>query len=754
MFDAKCIRLFIALFFQALLESVSSDFEQQKDIFERDQNFRSLISEAQSEADALRSESVEIHILGLEHMCMNVLSEACKDLKKLMKKAELPVKHVLPSEELCVPETFNCCKKLKEKLEETLEQLRNQVRLDMLKTKIGLLEEKVRAAEDEAEKVYEKANVTCEDLMNALELLGSSKDDMDTLAKSCEELNEISEELSTASDDESECIRKIGERFDRLQEMLIEDLNVLKSFDMIAVQVDKKLTDLENSCSEIERAETSDVAIEDLMKENEAIRRPLKQLDKLRAKLSSLQQPSLVLDSLNIRYLELNKKLTDLRDEIEHRAEEDSTEKVLRELLKSFEDALLDADEQLATLELIPEAVTSFKGEVLPTVLEKCSRFYEQKITLEEDRFADLYKYADQLKESCKSLSARVDEKLDEAKRREHLINSVRQAFERTRERLTLLNLRYKNLQSLAVASEDLMELKELLVGMPYEEISKFSDLKERYLFEKEASQLKAEIRRLQAPLEAQIARIKDLLHDVQTAESMLSDIEDRVPTLLDSKPNIGKDEELLMITELIEELRRLKMKLESLHAISQTPAELVSHEPFDENNFARIATLLEKLDALKRMVMEQIKLLSLEPILDSITEAVQNHAYDLEQHPARTVDEHKITLQDLETKKYQLEDLVEQIPLEDAGNELRERSAWQLGQINGLLQQLAEVVGERLAVLAAFTALGNEVKAQLESLKVLGSVVPSEATVPKLDERLQNIEVSVVIKLKLKTGF
>ncbi|VDK80099.1 unnamed protein product, partial [Gongylonema pulchrum] len=325
-----------------------------------------------------------------------------------------------------------------------------------------------------------------------------------------------------------------------------------------------------------------------------------------------------------------------------------------------------------------------------------------------------------------------------QAKEQEQLRDGVEQKLDEISKRCDdLQSNRYIAAQELVIATEDVACLRSLLEQIPMVQIESITQRQAKEQLAKRADTVKNQIRNLLIPLEKDVRKEQELMRDLHEMLSTLTAIGDDVIAI---DPNVEPSEKLENIGELAENLRQLKGKAEKLEEKLRIAEGLVKRAPVTDDLSARVTQLQNALADKSQLLTMRIKLQAIAPEISLITESIQNRVNEIEQSPVQTVAEQNATLSELEAKKRQLVSLVENIPPGDEGNEMRERSNWQLSQLNDLLARLAAAVGEKLAALAAFNATKDEVEAQIASLPIVADDQIATATVHGLDNRLQDL--------------
>lgn len=237
--------------------------------------------------------------------------------------------------------------------------------------------------------------------------------------------------------------------------------------------------------------------------------------------------------------------------------------------------------------------------------------------------------------------------------------------------------------------------------------------------------------------LEKEVSEEVELASDLHDLLSKLNAYSDKVSAIDTYDTNQLED-----IFELTETLRQLKPTISNVEKRLETvSSDMIKHVPTSENLSAYLDELQNLVNTKNAELNDHIKIQELSPEFDCMKEAIENQANKLENQSIYSIDELNVILLDLETKKHQLEDIIEKIPEGDEALALREQSSLQLGFLNDLLKCLAAKVGNKLAALTRFNAAKDEIDAQLCSIDYNIEDMHSDS-VPLIDENLNHIQV------------
>ncbi|KHN71284.1 Nuclear anchorage protein 1, partial [Toxocara canis] len=426
--------------------------------------------------------------------------------------------------------------------------------------------------------------------------------------------------------------------------------------------------------------------------------------------LCPLIEPVSRVDALSNRQCELNDRLKAFRDDVIRLKDERDAESSLADAVQNAQQALADAERGLEQTQPSTDSIEAFKQGPLRTAAEKYAYLDEIVTQVDTPKIKQLYADKDMLKERLDNVNKRTDEKMQNAQEQDKLVSSLNRKLDDIRQQSDTLSEKYANPQELPIAAEDVGRLQVLL---------------EQGLLH---------------PLEKDVTKEQELVGDLNNTLAELSSIGSYVVSIDSS---VEPTEQLAEVAQFSENLRQLKSKVEKVEEKLKAPERLVRHAPLGEDLSARVTQLQDSLEQKKRELSDRAKLRTLAPEVALITECVQRRLNEIERSPLRSLDDQNTTVQELEAKKQQLESLIESIPAGVEGDDLRERSSWQLGQLNELLKRLSAAVGDKLAALAAFNATKDEVQAQLSSLDTR-EVRHDAESVQAVNDRIEELNVSL----------
>uniref|UniRef100_A0A183VG65 KASH domain-containing protein n=1 Tax=Toxocara canis TaxID=6265 RepID=A0A183VG65_TOXCA len=659
-------------------------------------------------------------------------------LNELQLKQEEPVRLVFHPEALRVECLVSQLGNVEQLLSEKQEHLAAQLALVALMSTIAKEAAPLRDAIENARRAEDDAHADTNELQRALDELKHTRPHLNALRAAYDQIEQSpdTDALRTQTLDEQ---TKLGESYEAVERALEDRLDNLKRFNEDAADVEKRLLQLDDSVREQGAASAeADLSLIDAIIEHcNDLRPALDQLADSVQSLCPLIEPVSRVDALSNRQCELNDRLKAFRDDVIRLKDERDAESSLADAVQNAQQALADAERGLEQTQPSTDSIEAFKQGPLRTAAEKYAYLDEIVTQVDTPKIKQLYADKDMLKERLDNVNKRTDEKMQNAQEQDKLVSSLNRKLDDIRQQSDTLSEKYANPQELPIAAEDVGRLQVLLEQVPMkaetesiwekqlqEQINKRIDLLKssikasepdgfEYLLKFMSSQLLL-FQGLLHPLEKDVTKEQELVGDLNNTLAELSSIGSYVVSIDSS---VEPTEQLAEVAQFSENLRQLKSKVEKVEEKLKAPERLVRHAPLGEDLSARVTQLQDSLEQKKRELSDRAKLRTLAPEVALITECVQRRLNEIERSPLRSLDDQNTTVQELEAKKQQLESLIESIPAGVEGDDLRERSSWQLGQLNELLKRLSAAVGDKLAALAAFNATKDEVQAQLSSL-------------------------------------
>lgn len=682
----------------------------------------------------------ETEIPRLEEL-KNELEEVSDIVEELKEKESKQTKLVLHSDELSISSVDDQYEKLNQLLNETEEQLLNQVASISLQSTIDDEAKKLYDMVDEAYKVENDVNATASDLRKAIDDLKNGRSHLAALQDVCDKLEGMPDmdSLYAKAFDE---MSTLNEQYDNVERNLEDRLAMLNEFNEIADSVSKQLMDLEDNVHKLEVPSAScelSVANKGINDVNE-LQESLEKLSELKEQLTPLLKPASTVEEFDNRLSDVNKIFQQWHDDIVKKKQEVEAENNLSNLINDFEETLVNAEKDFEKLDGTMNALKNFKDMTLPMVVEKSDRIRDLILPVKTENIEELYHSVDMLTDRYNNLSTRVNDKLNHAKEEENRFNDVQQELNDSEQKANDFANKYATPQDLLIAMEDVNELRSILDQIPS---SKMEDITEDELREnllEKADAVENKIKNLLVPLEKDIEKEQELMQDLHEILTTLTAIGDDIIAIDPiSEPS---SQQLESIGQLAENLRELKGKVEKLEEKLQcSEGGMVKRALVTDDLFGRVVQLQDALDDKKEKLADRAKLYDIASEINLVNESVQNYLNEMEQIPMQTVEEQNVALNKLEEMKHQLESLLENIPQSDEGNELLEKGNMLLGQLNDVVKGLTDAVGEKKH--ATFNEIKDEIETQLSSLQAIPISISDEITPSELDNQLDDINVS-----------
>uniref|UniRef100_A0A183U0G5 Dynactin subunit 2 n=2 Tax=Toxocara canis TaxID=6265 RepID=A0A183U0G5_TOXCA len=675
-------------------------------------------------------------------------------LNELQRRREEPIRLVFHPEALEVGSLVGQLENVGRLLNEREERLAAQLAVVALTSTVAKEVAQLRDAIMNAQKAEDDSHADMNELQRAVDELKHARTHLDALKDAYNRIEQSpdTEALRVQMLDEQ---TTLGENYDAVERALEDRLDNLKRFNEDAADVEKRLSQLDESVREqgAASAEADLSLIDAIIERCNDVRPALDQLADSVQSLCPLVEPASRVDAFSSHQRELGDKLKILRDGVVRIKEECEAVNMLATALADLERVLTDAERGLEQTEGSVSALELFCEIPLRTVADKIALVDEMRSDVVTPKIEQLHQDKQALRERYIRLTERADEKLKGAKQQDELIADIETRLNSIRKEADVLCTKYVHPQDLSTAVEDANRLEALLEQLPEPSlIYHVADLERQEQLAKLLDTIQLSLKGLSVPLEEDVMKEQELLRDVRNTFAELTSLGDDVVAI---DPESEPTEQLGNVAYLGDSLRRLKANIEKLETRLQSGEGLVKRTSLSEDLSARVAQLQDALENKKQQLTDRAKLHTLAPEIALITESVQGRLNEIEQSPLQSIDEQSATLQDLESKKQQLENLIESIPVGSEGDELRERSFWQLGQLNEMLKRLAAAVGDKLAALAAFNATKDEVQAQLSLIGTPSQVRLDTDSTQAISERINelNDKLSCVDKLISKLG-
>lgn len=232
-------------------------------------------------------------------------------------------------------------------------------------------------------------------------------------------------------------------------------------------------------------------------------------------------------------------------------------------------------------------------------------------------------------------------------------------------------------------------------------------------------------------------------MSDEEKAREKEDEVKNRLLAIADGLNKIDPDnaETAKQQVATIEvELQKLAGVADACRDFATSPSPIVSHDDLDKSLPEQLQKLQKECDEKKRDVEQAAQLKAVAPEILLISESLQQQPEEIPQN----LNEQQSVLEDLETKKQRLENLIQTIPDGDATEELRQKSQWDLSRLKDLLKRLGDSVGDKLAALAAFNAARKDAEDQLLIITSPVSEEKAPEDLKKDEDSLQRLQQNI----------
>lgn len=218
--------------------------------------------------------------------------------------------------------------------------------------------------------------------------------------------------------------------------------------------------------------------------------------------------------------------------------------------------------------------------------------------------------------------------------------------------------------------------------------------------------------------------------------KQILADLQ-QATTALSAQDGAAAEVQIPVIETLKAQLGELKHLADQHQSALDARSPIVSSDDIAFDLPATADALLTAADLKLKELNESARVNTIAPEIQLITQA-------LEQQPAEVpsnLNEQQAALEDLSLQKTRLEALMKEIPETEQGEELRQKSEYNLDRLKDLLRQLGEKVGDKLSALAAFNTARKDAEDQL--LVVTSrpeSDAPAEQVIDQLKKDEENL--------------
>ncbi|KAK6011730.1 putative DNA-directed RNA polymerase, omega subunit [Ostertagia ostertagi] len=256
-------------------------------------------------------------------------------------------------------------------------------------------------------------------------------------------------------------------------------------------------------------------------------------------------------------------------------------------------------------------------------------------------------------------------------------------------------------------------------------------------------NQLARDVNNIKEQVKGQLATLRKALPDEMKARQQQDELKDRLSSIADALTRV--DPENLesakqQMASIDTELQKLSGVADAYQQFATSPSSVVSHDDLDKTLPEQVQKLKKECDEKKKDIEQIAQLKSVAPEILLISESLQQQPEEI----PHNLNDQQSVLEELETKKQRLENLIQTIPVGEATEELRQRSAWDLSRLKDLLKRLGDSVGDKLAALAAFNVARKDAEDQLLMITSPESDDRTPDDLKKDEESLQRLQQSI----------
>ncbi|KAJ1374423.1 CAMSAP CH domain [Parelaphostrongylus tenuis] len=414
-------------------------------------------------------------------------------------------------------------------------------------------------------------------------------------------------------------------------------------------------------------------------------------------------------------------------DDLAKRNEED-LQKLLRErdLRNSAIELLDQLERDVSNLEnALPSSMTSstelvdYKQANIPILLAKLDAITDVPV--------DLLPKKDDLSKRIDTISRMLDDQLNERIKHEEKASKLQDIVNECNDQLRSRSEVPIAIEDIIKEVEDLSSLLARIYAIPQEDLSS-------------CIELAGDIDNVKEQVKEQLSTLRRTLNDEENARGKQNELRNRVLAIEDGLRNV--DVESLesaqkLVDSLDAELQKLRGIADTCHQFAITFSPIVSHDDLDKTFPEQIEHLQNECDEKKKNIEQSIELSKVAPEILQISESLRQQSDEI----PHNLSEQQAVFVDLENKKKLLENLLQTVPDNDATEELRQRSAWDLSKLKDLLRSLSDSISDKIAALAAFNEARKDTEDQLLFFTTLGTAERTPEDLKKEEDALCQLQ-------------
>ncbi|WKX89771.1 hypothetical protein Q1695_008985 [Nippostrongylus brasiliensis] len=414
-----------------------------------------------------------------------------------------------------------------------------------------------------------------------------------------------------------------------------------------------------------------------------------------RDSLATLPSELLADENLANQVESRRKAIYDLSRQDEENLQKMLTDRDMRNnAIESLEQLQRDIEELESVLPIaLPSSseLNDFKQSKTPKLFTKLNAIVDIPV--------DLLQKKEDLSNRIDIINKKLDEQVKNMKNFEQKTDELQKVVDDCRDKVKTRDAS-ASIDEAANDEKDLSSILVIIESIPQEDLST-------------RNQLAQDVNSVKQQVKSKLATLRKVLSDEEKAREKENDLKNRLSVIDHSLNTIdprNEDAAKQLVTSLEIELQQLAGVAESCHQFAASPSSVVSHDDLDKTLPEKLQKLQKVCDEKKRDVEQVAQLNAVAPEILLISESLQQQPDDIPQN----LNEQQSVLEELETKKQRLENLIQIIPEGDASEELRQKSVRDLSKLKDFLKRLGDSVGDKLAALAAFNAARADAEDQL----------------------------------------
>ncbi|CAI4225795.1 unnamed protein product [Auanema sp. JU1783] len=360
---------------------------------------------------------------------------------------------------------------------------------------------------------------------------------------------------------------------------------------------------------------------------------------------------------------------------------------------------------------------------------------------------AELDEQKKKLVDRIHNINANADAKLDEAVRAQEKLEDVTAKLDKDKEDVELILKKLTEPQSIDKIDEELTKLQQIIGSIDTNDLEKTTPQLART-----ANDIKEQAKKLASPLEKVLPQEHKLREDNKNLNNQVKQLADALANI-----NVADSERAVpVIDNLKEQIDQLAKDIESHeNDLNNKNKDLVKDDDLAQNLNTQVVALVDEAAQKQAALADTVKINKIAPELEVIAQSINSRPEKLPE----TLVEQQASLEDLESSKARLEALISELPEGPEGDEQRQKSQWDLSRLKDLLKQLGDLVGDKMAALAAFNSSRKDAEDNLLAItskyteepkdlpeeQLLQAIAKDREVLDKLHENVANIDVAIL---------